>query len=98
MGFLYRQRTITAVFLLSGLILAPQPVRAGLTANELLHKVVNNELKAQAQDHSHWMCLRRTGMPGKQEKETEREVIQSKDGDLDRLLSVNGQALTAESK
>jgi hypothetical protein len=89
-------RAITAGYLLSGLILAPQPVRAELSANELLRKVVNNELQAQTQDHTHWMYLRRTEMPGKQEREAEREVIQSKDGDLDRLLSVNGQALTAE--
>jgi hypothetical protein len=101
MSLLYRHRAITVGFLLSGLILsglilAPQSVCAELSANELLRKVVDNELKAQAQDRSHWMYLRRTEMPGKQEKETEREVIESKDGDLDRLLSVNGQALTAE--
>src|ERR1700758_4610993 len=91
-----RRRAIMVGFLLSGLILRPQPVCAELSANELLRKVVHNELKAQMQDHSHWMYRRRTEMPGKQEKETEREIIQSKDGDLDRLLSVNGQALTAE--
>lgn len=96
MALLYRRRAITVGFLLSGLVLAPQPVRAELSANELLRKVVDNELNAQAQDHSHWMYLRRTEMPGKQDKETEREIIQSKDGDLDRLLSVNGRALTAE--
>jgi hypothetical protein len=96
MALLDRRRAITVGFLLSGLILRPQPVCAELSANELLRKVVDNELKAQMQDHSHWMYLRRTEMPGKQEKETEREIIQSKDGDLDRLLSVNGQALTAE--
>jgi hypothetical protein len=100
MALLDRRRAITVGCLLSGLILGlilrPEPVCAELSANELLRKVVDNELKAQMQDHSHWMYLRRTEMPGKQEKETEREIIQSKDGDLDRLLSVNGQALTAE--
>jgi hypothetical protein len=95
MALLYRHRAIALGFLLSGLVLAPQPVCAERSANEFLRNVIDNELNAQAQDHSHWMYVRKTEIPGEQEKETEREIIQSKDGDLDRLLSVNGRAPTA---
>ena len=59
-------------------------------ANELLREVVDNELKAQAQDHSHWKYQSTSHASG---KEITKEVIQSKDGEIEGLLSINGQHL-----
>lgn len=66
-----------------------------ISANELLRKVIDTELKAQAEDQSHWMYRLKTRAPGREE---EKQVIQSKDGNLDRLLSVNGQPLPPEQQ
>ena len=68
---------------------------AGLSAGELLRKVVNSELKAQANDHSHWMFQVRAGVPGKEE---EKVVVQTREGYLDRLRLVNGQPITPEQE
>jgi hypothetical protein len=72
-----------------------------LSANALLRDVVARELKAQAQDRSQWMYRRRVVVPGKQGKSQrteDSEVIQSTGGELDELLSVNGQPLTPEKR
>jgi hypothetical protein len=72
-----------------------------LSANALLRDVVARELKAQAQDRSQWIYSRRVVVPGKQgksQRSEDREVIQSTGGELDQLLSVNGQPLTPEKR
>jgi hypothetical protein len=57
--------------------------------------VVNNELKAMDQDHSHWMYRLETQKAGTQET---KEVVETKDGDLTRLVAKNGQPLSAEEQ
>lgn len=66
---------------------------AGLSASELLRRVVNSELKAQADDHTHWMYQIKAGVSGKEE---EKVVVQTREGYLDRLRLVNGQPVTPE--
>ena len=68
---------------------------AGLSAGELLRRVVNSELKAQANDHSHWMFQVKAGVSGKEE---EKVVVQTREGYLDRLRLVNGQPITPEQE
>ena len=68
---------------------------AGLSAGELLRRVVNTELKAQANDHSHWMYQVKAGVSGKEE---EKVVVQTREGYLDRLRLVNGQPITPEQE
>jgi hypothetical protein len=66
-----------------------------LPASVVLRRAVDGELKAQADDHSHWM-YRVKESDGSIEKI--KLVVESKDGELDRLQSVNGLPITAEEK
>jgi actin-related protein len=68
---------------------------AGLSAGELLRRVVNSELKAQANDHSHWMYKVKAGVPG---REQVKVAVQTREGYLDRLRFVNGQPITTEQE
>ena len=68
---------------------------SGLSAGDLLRRVVNSELKAQDSDHSHWMYRLKAGVPGREE---EKVVIQTRDGYLARLRLVNGQPITPEQE
>jgi len=94
-----RAIVVAAVLIVEFLRASPTRADQQLAANGLLRKVVDNELKAQAQDHSRWMYRRKIIAPSQHEKrEEESEVIQTKDGDLDRLVSVNGRSLTQEQQ
>jgi hypothetical protein len=64
-------------------------------ANKLMHEVVQNELKEQDKDHTHWRYrLHREDDKGAQD----REVIETKDGSIARTLLINGQPLTPEQR
>jgi hypothetical protein len=65
----------------------------GLSAGELLRRVVNSELKAQANDHTHWMYEVKAGVSG---KEQVKVAVQTREGYLDRLRFVNGRPITPE--
>jgi len=88
---------IAAVFLVFCVPVLPQNSSGdgGLPADELLRRVVNSELKAQANDHSHWMFQVKAGVSGKEE---EKVVVQTREGYLDRLRLVNGQRITPEQE
>ena len=59
---------------------------------ELVRRVLQNELRAEEQDHSHWMLRLETE---KKDGQTEvDEVIETKDGDLKLPLLFNGRDLT----
>ena len=64
-------------------------------ANEFVRKVLTNEVSAEAQDHSHWMCRVETNTS--QGKEVD-DVAETKFGDLKRRILLNGHPLTAEQK
>ena len=66
-----------------------------VSAGERLRRAVDGELKAQTDDHSHWMYEVRTKVSG---QEQVKLVVETPEGDLDRLRSVNGQPLTAEQE
>src|ERR1700686_2499112 len=68
---------------------------AGSSAGELLRRVVNSELKAQANDPSHWMYEVKAGVSG---KEQVKVAVQTREGYLDRLRFVNGQPITPEQE
>lgn len=65
------------------------------SASELLRRAVDGELKGQADDHTHWMYQVKEIRSGREEV---RGVVQTKEGELDRLLSVNGKPLTPEQQ
>ncbi len=64
-------------------------------ANELARFVLQNEVKAEANDHSHWTLKLETEKPRRKEVDA---VVQTKDGDLKWPLSINGRPLTAKQE
>jgi hypothetical protein len=66
---------------------------ANLSANELVHRVIANELRMQDQDHTHWMYEEETVKAGV--KET-KEVAGTKDGAVTLLVARNGQPLSQD--
>ncbi len=65
------------------------------SANDLAKQVVTHEIQAQDEDHTHWEYRLQTVKSGKQET---KEVIETKDGNLEKLIAVNGQPLKQEQK
>lgn len=64
-------------------------------ADEFVRQIVDNELQAEKNDHSHWMLRLETRKSGTTEV---REVVETKDGDLDWLISVNGEPLPEDQQ
>ena len=67
----------------------------GMSANELARKVVTNELKFQAEDHGHWMYRLEKEDSGKKQVE---EILETNNGSLSRLLSLDGDPLNARQR
>lgn len=66
------------------------------SANDLVRRVVANELKVESQDNSHWLYRLKTEKTnGPEEVE---EVIQTKDGEIKRPLLINGKQPTDEQQ
>jgi hypothetical protein len=74
---------------------SPQGSAPSISANELLRKAVDHELRADKEDQSHWMYKSTTNKSG---REVTKEVIETKQGNLDRLLSINGKAINEEQE
>jgi hypothetical protein len=72
-----------------------EPSAAHQSANDFVRKVITNELKAEDEDHSPWIFRLETENAGRDEI---YEVVESKDGDLKRLIAVNGQPLSPEEQ
>jgi len=62
------------------------------SANDLVRKVISNELKLENGDHSHWMFRLDTKKPNAAEEVD--EVVEAKAGDLKRPILINGRKLT----
>lgn len=71
------------------------PGSENLSANDLVRQVIDNELKMQDQDHSHWMYQVETVKNGV--KETS-ETVGTNQGDLTRLIAKNGHPLDAQEQ
>jgi hypothetical protein len=67
---------------------------SGVSANDLARRVITNELKFQ-DDHTNWMYRLEKEQYGKKQVE---EIIETKEGSLSRLLSINGQPLTTKQQ
>jgi len=64
-------------------------------ANQLVKDAIKHQLQADAADHSHWRYrIHREDEKGSQD----RDVIDTKDGQIARTLLINGQPLTAEQR
>ena len=93
-------RTSATVILTVGLLPSnalPQSEGEGLgmSANELMRKVVASELKCQNEDHDHWMYRLEKEESGKRQAQ---EILETHDGSLSRLLSVGGHPLDAQQQ
>jgi hypothetical protein len=65
-----------------------------VSANDLARQVITNELKFQ-DDHTNWMYRLEKEQYGKKQVE---EIIETREGSLGRLLSINDQPLTAKQQ
>jgi hypothetical protein len=90
---------MTTALTLAGLLFASvcssQTANERSSANEFVRQIIDNELQAERNDHSHWMLRLETQESGKSEV---REVVETRDGDLDRLISVNGKSLAEDQR
>jgi hypothetical protein len=86
--------TIGSLTLLALMFSLPGAGQASvMPANELVRRVLANELKAENEDHRHWMFRLQSESPdGTTQVE---EVIQTKNGELKRPIMINGGELTA---
>jgi hypothetical protein len=81
---------------LHGLGLSPQPSEnSPASANEFVRQRAANEIKAENQDHSHWAFRLQTEKAGREETD---QVVETKDGNVQLPVSVNGRPLTAKQK
>jgi hypothetical protein len=83
--------SLIAIFLVNPPPAMPQTSQE--QPNELTRRIVENELRAEDQDHSHWMFrLQTENKSGQLEVD---EVVETKDGDLKYPILINGRELTA---
>src|ERR1700737_808106 len=83
------------VIILLGVPARPQSVPSGqASANDLARRVITNELKFQ-DDHTNWMYRLEKEQYGKKQV---KEIIETKEGSLSRLLSINDRPLTAKQQ
>src|ERR1700732_81953 len=89
---LHSSAAFTLAIILLGVPARPQSVPSTqVSASDLARRVITNELKFQ-DDHTNWMYRLEKEQYGKKQVE---EIIETKEGSLSRLLSINGQPLTA---
>src|SRR6478736_7425209 len=64
-------------------------------ANELVKDAIKHQMEADAADHTHWRYhIHKEDDRGSQD----RDVIDTKDGQIARTLLINGKPLTAEQR
>ena len=71
------------------------PADRAISANDLARAVVANELKVQDEKHSRWMYRVDREEQGKKKA---KEVVQTGQGSLDRLVAVDGHPLNAKEQ
>ena len=61
----------------------------------LVQEVMQNELRADSNDHSHWIYRDQKKTPG---KSTVKIVVETEKGDVEKTVDMNGQPLTAQQR
>lgn len=84
---------ITLAFLSVNTFAASASDSPQISAQELLRKVVDRELKTGASDHTRWRFIKQTHKDGKVQEEL---VVQTPNGDLSRLISVDGVPISED--
>jgi hypothetical protein len=86
---------LIVTIILLGIPARPQSVpKSPVSANDLVRRVVTNELTFQ-DDHTNWMYRLEKEQYGKKQVE---EIVETKEGSLSRLLSVNDLPLTPKQQ
>lgn len=62
---------------------------------KLVEQVVNNEIKAEADDSTHWRFVRTDGKP---DHRNTWDIIETPKGEVRRLIAVNGKPLSAQQQ
>src|ERR1700737_1830155 len=92
---LHSSAAFTLAIILLGVPARPQSVPSTqVSASDLARRVITNELKFQ-DDHTNWMYRLEKEQYGKKQVE---EIIETKEGSLSRLLSINVRPLTTKHK
>jgi hypothetical protein len=85
----------TLAIILLGVTARPQSVlNSQVSASDLARRVITNELKFQ-DDHTNWMYRLEKEQYGKKQVE---EIIETREGSLSQLLSINDQPLTVKQQ
>src|SRR5579863_5227110 len=94
---IHNPATVVATIILLGSNAFPQsePERPGMLANELARKVIINELKVQGEEHGRWMYRIEKEEAGRKQVQ---EVIETNNGSLSRLLSIDDRPLDAKQR
>jgi hypothetical protein len=71
------------------------PENTPASANDFVRKIVANEIKNETQDHSHWAFQLQTEKAGRTEL---YQVVETKDGNLQLPIAINGRPLAAKQK
>src|SRR5207302_38787 len=88
-------RVLLAASLLASCIAGTAHAQSQANAQQLVKDVVFNELKATKDDNTHWMYFsNETAADGRQS----REVVETKDGVIYRVVGVEGRTLSAEER
>jgi hypothetical protein len=92
---LWSSTAFILVIILLGISTSPQSVPSSQgSAGDLARRVIANELKFQ-DDHTNWMYRLEKEQYGKKQVE---EIIETKEGSLSRLLSIDDRPLTAQQQ
>jgi len=86
---------VTVILLGSNALPQSDSDRLGMSAKELARKVVANELKLQNENHDHWMYRLEKEESGRKRVQ---EILETKDGSLSRLLSIDSRRLEAKQQ
>jgi hypothetical protein len=70
-------------------------LQPGLAPNDLVRKVVANEIKADNQDQSHWMYQLVTNVPSPSRTQA---VVETKNGNITYLEGIDGHPLTPQQR
>ncbi len=65
------------------------------SAKQLVQEVMQNELRADSSDHSHWTYRDQKKTPG---KSTVKIVIETPQGNVEKTVEIDGRPLTAEQR
>ena len=97
LGLLQNPAAVLATIILLGSTALSQSDSANpeVSAHELARSVVINELKIQDEDHGHWMYRLEKEESGKKQVQ---EILETTNGSLSRLLSIDGHPLTAKQE